>query len=344
MPTSSRGRIVPTMRAARIHSYGGPEVISVDSDAPEPTPRKGEVLVAVHATSVNPVDCKIRNGAFRAALRYELPRTLGMDVSGVVAGVGEGVTRWKVGDEVVGSPGPKTPGTYAELTVLPEGELGRKPKNLSHVEAASLPLAYLTAWQALVDKSHLESGERLLVQAGAGGVGTLAIQIGKHLGAWVATTCSPRNADLVKSLGADKVIDYTSEAWDAGGKDYDVVLDALSLRDARRARKVLKKGGRIVGISVGLPERVKKSGPVLGILGTGVALGCTIVGSRLRGVPARFFTRRADGSQLDHMAELCERGAIKPVIDRIYALADTAEAHRHSDSGRARGKIVIQVR
>ncbi|MFO0744782.1 MAG: NADP-dependent oxidoreductase [Myxococcota bacterium] len=332
------------MRAARIHSYGGPEVFSVDDDAPDPVAGPGQVLVQVHASSVNPVDCKIRNGAFRAALRYPLPRTLGMDVSGVVVGVGEGVARWKVGDEVVGSPGPKTPGTYAELTVLPEGELGRKPKNLSHVEAASLPLAFLTAWQALVDKSHLKAGERLLVQAGAGGVGSLAIQIGKHLGAYVATTCSARNTELVKSLGADRAIDYNAEQWDAGGKDFDVVLDALGLAEARKARKILKKGGRIVGISVGLPERVKKAGPVLGILGTGVALGCTIVGSRLRGVPSRFFTRKADGGQLDTMAELCESGALKPVIDSVYPLAQIAEAHRHSDSGRARGKIVIQVR
>lgn len=332
------------MRAARIHAYGGPEVLSVDADAPEPVAGPGEVLVAVHASSVNPIDCKIRAGAFRAALRYPLPRTLGMDVSGVVAAVGPGVSRWKVGDEVVSSPGPKTPGTYAELTVVPAHELGRKPKNLSHHEAASLPLAFLTAWQALVDKSHLAPGERLLVQAGAGGVGSLAIQIGRHLGATVAATCSERNFDLVRGLGADRVIDYRSERWDEGPREYDVVLDALGLSEARRARRVLKKGGRIVGISVGLPERAKKVGSLLGFLGTGFAIAGTVIGSRLRGVPTRFFTRRADGAQLDRMADLCEAGALRPVIDAVYPLDAIVEAHRHSDSGRARGKIVIAVR
>lgn len=332
------------MRAARIHSYGGPEVFSIDDDAPEPVAGRGEVLVAVHASSVNPIDCKIRQGAFRAALRYELPRVLGMDLSGVVVAVGDGVERWKIGDEVIASPGPKTPGTYAERTVVKAGELGRKPTNLTHEEAASLPLAFLTAWQALVDKSALKAGERLLVQAGAGGVGTVAIQIGKHLGAHVITTCSAANAELVRGLGADEVIDYRKEAWDEVATDVDVVLDALGLAEARKARKVLRKGGRIVGISVGLPERVKKAGPVLGILGTGVALACNVIGSRLHGVPSRFFTRRADGAQLDVLADLCERGAIRPVIDTVYPLAQIADAHRHSDSGRARGKIVIALR
>ncbi len=332
------------MRAARITAYGGPEVFSVADDAPEPVAGKGEVLVDVYASSVNPIDCKIRQGSLRAALRYPLPRTLGMDLSGVVAAVGEGVERWQVGDEVIASPGPKTPGTYAERTVVKAGELGRKPKNLTHGEAASLPLAFLTAWQALVDTSDLKAGERLLVQAGAGGVGTLAIQVGKHLGAFVVTTCSAANAELVKGLGADQVIDYRNEAWDQVATDVDVVLDALGLAEARKARKILRKGGRIVGISVGLPDRVKKVGPVLGLLGTGVAMACNIVGSRMHGVPSRFITRRPDGSQLDLLADLCEQGVIRPVIDTVYPLAQIADAHRHSDSGRARGKIVIAVR
>lgn len=314
------------------------------NDAPEPVAKKGQVLVEVHAASVNPIDAKIRGGALRAALRYPLPRTLGMDVSGVVRAVGEGVTRWQVGDEVMSSPGPRTPGTYAELTVVNAQELGRKPKNLSHQEAASLPLAFLTAWQALVDKSALKAGERVLIQAGAGGVGTLAIQIGKHLGAFVATTTSAANAELVKGLGADQVIDYRAEQWDAVASDFDVVLDALGLAEAKKARKVLRKGGRIAGISTGLPERVKKAGPVFGLLGTGIAMACNTIGSRLQGVPSRFFTRRADGAQLDLLADLCERGVIRPVIDTVYPLEQIVEAHRHIDSGRARGKLVIAVR
>ncbi|MBL8788773.1 MAG: NADP-dependent oxidoreductase [Deltaproteobacteria bacterium] len=331
------------MKAARIHAYGDPDVLQVD-DAPAPVAGKGQVLVDVFASSVNPIDCKIRKGVLRAGLRYDLPRTLGMDLSGVVAAVGEGVTRWKVGDEVIASPNPKTPGTYAEQSVVDDAELGRKPKNLTHAEAASLPLVFLTAWQALVDKAKLKAGERLLVQAGAGGVGTVAIQIGKHLGAHVLTTCSAKNADLVRSLGADDVIDYREVQWDAVAQHIDVVLDALGLPEARRAYKVMNKGGRIVGISTGLPERVAKAGPVLGLAGTGIAMGCAMLGSRLRGHPSWYITRKPDGSQLDHLADLCERGVIRPVIDTVYPLEQIAEAHRHSDSGRARGKLVIQVR
>jgi NADPH:quinone reductase-like Zn-dependent oxidoreductase len=333
------------MRAARIHAYGGPEVLSIDADVPEPTPGPGAVLVEVHATSVNPIDCKIRQGAFRAALRYRLPRTLGMDVSGVVVGVGAGVTRWKIGDAVIASPGPKTPGSYAELTTVRAGELGRKPANLSHVEAASLPLAYLTAWQALAVHGRVQRGERVLVQAGAGGVGTLAIQVAKHLGAWVATTCSAPNRALVSGLGADQVIDYRSEDYTEVLRDLDVVLDALGLDEVKRARKVVRRGGRIVGISVGLPERVARYGKVWGLIGTGFAMAQSVIGARMRsGVKARYFTRAPSGAQLDQLAELCEAGVIRPVVERVYPLAEIAEAHRHSDSGRARGKLVIAVR
>lgn len=316
----------------------------MDPDAPEPTPGPGEVLVAVHATSVNPIDCKIREGAFRAALRYRLPRTLGMDLSGVVAGVGARVTRWKVGDAVVASPGPKTPGSYAELTVVRQAELGRKPANLTHAEAASLPLAFLTAWQALVVHARLQRGEKVLVQAGAGGVGTLAIQLAKHLGAWVATTCSAPNRALVSGLGADRVIDYRSEDYTEVLRDLDVVLDALGLDEVRRARAVVRRGGRIVGISVGLPERVARYGKVWGLVGTGLAIAQTVIGSRVRsGVRTRFFTRVPSGAQLDQMAELCEAGVIRPVVERVYGLDEIGAAHRHSDSGRARGKLVIAL-
>ncbi len=333
------------MRAARVIAYGGPENLRVVDDAPVPQPNPNQVLIEVHASSVNPVDCKIRDGAFRAVLRYPLPHTLGMDVSGVVRAVGAKVTRWKVGDEVIGSPGPSTPGTYAEFTCMRDRELGRKPTNLSHAEAASLPLVFLTAWQGLVDTAHVRPGQKVLVQAGAGGVGTVAIQIAKHLGAYVATTCSAANAALVTSLGADRVIDYRHEAYDEVLADYDVVFDALGLDEARRARKIVRRGGKLVGIAVGLPERVAASGPVLGLLGTGVAVAGAMAGARLRaGVTSRFITKRADGAQLDHMAELCERGVIRPVIDTVYPLADIVAAHRHSDGGRTRGKVVVAVR
>jgi NADPH:quinone reductase-like Zn-dependent oxidoreductase len=338
------------VKAARIHAYGGPEVFSVDEvptlEAADLSPT--QVLVEVHASSVNPIDCKIRKGVLRAGLRYKLPRALGMDVSGAVLAVGDAVTRWQVGDEVFASPNPKTPGTYAERTIVEAGELGRKPKNLTHDEAASLPLVFLTAWQALVDKAKLQAGERVLIQAGAGGVGVVAIQIAKHLGATVITTCSQRNTDLVRALGADEVIDYRESSWEDVLADtkVDVVLDALGLADAKRAYKVMNKAARrprIVGISTGLPERVAKVGPVLGLAGTGIAMGCAMVGSRLRGISSWYITRKPLGSQLDHLADLCERGVIRPIIDTVYPLDRIAEAHAHSDSGRARGKLVVKV-
>lgn len=338
------------MRAARIHAYGGPEVFSVDQipdlEPSDLTPN--QVLVEVHASSVNPIDCKIRKGVLRAALRYELPRTLGMDVSGVVLAVGRSVTRYNVGDEVFASPNPKTPGTYAERTIVLADELGRKPKNLTHAEAASLPLVFLTAWQALVDKANIQAGERVLIQAGAGGVGTIAIQIARHLGATVITTCSSKNAELVRSLGAEEVIDYRESSWEDVLADtrVDVVLDALGLAEARRAYKVMNRSGRrprIVGISTGLPERVAKVGPVLGLAGTGLAMGCAMVGSRVRGISSWYITRKPLGAQLDLLADLCERGVIRPVIDTIYPLDQIAQAHAHSDASRARGKLVVKV-
>jgi len=332
------------MKAARIHAYGGPEVLRVE-DAPDPAPGPGQVLVEVHATSVNPVDTKIRKGVLRAGLRYKMPRILGLDVSGVVIGVGDGVTRWKVGDAVWSSPGPKPQGTYAEQVCVAEGELGRKPDNLSHEEAASLPLVALTAWQALFDTAKLQRGERVLVTAGSGGVGTVAIQLAKHAGAWVATTCSARNAELVTALGADRVVDYRSEDFVDVLSDLDVVLEALGPAEMRRARKALKKGGRLVGISTGLPDKVKRVGPTLGLVATGVTMARHKIGARFcAGVKSSFITRRPDGAQLDELAALCEAGAVRPVIDRVMPLDDIVAAHTYSETGRARGKIVIAVR
>jgi len=328
-----------------MHAYGGPDVVHCDHDAPVPAPGPKEVQIEVHASSVNPIDCKIRAGSLRGALRYDLPRTLGMDVSGVVSAVGTKVTRFKVGDAVVASPNPKTPGTWAEFTCVRESEAGRKPANLTHQEAAGLPLAFLTAWQALVDTAKLQPGERVLIQAGAGGVGTLAIQVAKHLGAYVITTCSARNADLVRSLGADEVIDYRATPWDEAVKDCDVVLDALGPAEAIKARKVVRRGGRIVGITTGLPERVVKSGPILGLIGTGCFMAKAMAGSRLKsGIRSRFITRKAIGAQLDVMAELCESGAIRPVVDSVFGLDDIQVALKLSDSGRARGKIILGIK
>ncbi|TNF27101.1 MAG: NADP-dependent oxidoreductase [Deltaproteobacteria bacterium] len=332
------------MKAARIHAYGGPEVLRVE-DAPEPVPGPKQVLVEVHATSVNPIDTKIRGGYLRAGLRYKLPRILGLDVSGVVRAVGAKVTGFRPGDAVWSSPGPKLEGTYAELVCVPEAELALKPTNLTHQEAAALPLVALTAWQALFDRGRLKAGDRVLVQAGSGGVGTVAIQLAKHAGAWVATTCSARNAELVTGLGADRVVDYTQEDYTQVLSDLDVVLDALGPAEMLRGRKIVKKGGHLVGITPDVPGHVQRSGPVLGLAATGLTITRHRLGGRwCAGIHASFVTRRPDGAQLAQLTEICEAGALRPVIDRVLPLDDIVEAHRYSETGRARGKIVIAVR
>ncbi len=332
------------MRAARIHGYGGPEVLRVDEiETPRPGPR--EVLIEVHAASVNPVDWKIRSGTHRAVIRYALPHTLGLDVSGVVVELGAEVTRFAVGDEVWSSPSHHGQGTYAEYVAIDERAVARKPARLSHGEAASIPLVGLTGWAALVSAARVEEGERVLVQAGSGGVGSFSIQLAAHLGARVATTCSARNVELVKRLGAEVVVDYTAEKFEEALTGYDVVLDTLGGEHRRRALGVLRAGGRLPTVVTDIPHNVSRFGPALGV---GVALTrlySFIAWTRLRhGVRVSVVMRPTDGEQLARIGELVERRAIEPVIDRVFPLADIAEAHRYSQTGRARGKIVIAVR
>ncbi|MCB9682154.1 MAG: NADP-dependent oxidoreductase [Alphaproteobacteria bacterium] len=332
------------MRAAILDAYGPPDVLVV-RDVPEPPPPgPGEVTVDVHATSVNPVDYKFRQGHYRRVVRYALPRVLGLDLSGVVSAVGPGVTRWQVGDAVYGSPQHDLPGTYAERTRVRAADLAAKPAALSHAEAASLPLVFETAWQALVDAGGLQAGEHCFVQAGSGGVGSIAIQIAKHRGATVSTTCSAANADLVTSLGADRVVDYRTEAFDAVLSDVDVCLDTIGVDSVRRARAVMRRGGRIVGITPNIPEHVTRWGPVLGFVALAGSLGTTVVGSALAGVRTRFLTLSPSGDTLAHAAALLDQGALRPVIDRVVPLDDIAEAHRYVETRRARGKVVIGIR
>ena len=326
----------------RIHEYGGPEVFRAD-DVERPTPGPREVLVRIHAAAVNPVDWKLRSGGQRNIVRYRLPWILGLDASGVVEAVGADVARFSVGDEVWSTPTHRRPGCYAEYTCIDEREAGHKPARLSHVEAASLPLVGLTAYQCLVESARLARGERVLVHAGAGGVGSFAIQLAKHLGAHVVTTCSARNADLVRSLGADEVIDYTKGNFADACDPVDVVLDTLGPTILEDNVRVCKTGGRIANISVDVPEHVARSGPVLGLFAVAADM------ARLMAVPfhrktirSRHVIKRSDGRQLDVIADLVDRGAIRPVIDRVLPMRDVAEAHRYGETNRARGKIVLE--
>ncbi|MCA9628670.1 MAG: NADP-dependent oxidoreductase [Myxococcales bacterium] len=332
------------MLAARIHAYGPPSVLQVEN-APEPVCGPRDVVIEVRASSVNPVDFKIRGGYQRGVIRYRLPWTLGLDVSGVVVEVGAKVKRFRVGDEVVSSPTHRRQGCYAEYVAIDESMVAKKAERLSHVQAASLPLVALTAWEALFAFGRLEPGQKVFVQAGAGGVGSVAIQLAKHFGAAeIAASCSTRNVELVRSLGATRIVDYTKEAYDDVLRGYDVVLDALGGEHKERAFAVLKPGGALASIVAGIPTATEKYGPNLGVLVAGWQMLSFSLRARLKGKRAANLMRKSDGELLGRIMNLAEDGAIEPLIDRTYPLEEISEAHRYAETGRARGKIVIQVR
>ena len=332
------------MRAIRMHGYGGPEVLQLEL-VPAPTPGPHDLRIGVHAAAINPVDFKIRSGAQRAVVWLSFPWTLGMDVSGEVLEVGAEVTRFKVGDQVVASPSHRRMGCYAEEVVVRADEVAFKPKSLSYVEAASLPLVTLTAWDALFGSMKVQRGQRVLIQAGAGGVGSVAIQLAKHLGAEVLTTCSAANVELVKKLGADVVIDYRSQDWREVARGCDAVLDSLGGEALPGAIATVKKGGRVACITPGLPEYSEKYGAALGLVVFGASIAWRIVAARLsRGVSLQLVTRKANGESLEALMKLVDGGVLRPLIDRVFPLGEAAEAHRYLETGRARGKVVLSVR
>lgn len=331
------------MRAARISRYGPPEVFSID-DVPVPRPGPHDVLIEVHAASVNPVDWKIRSGDQRALIHYRLPWTLGLDVSGRVTEVGRRVTRFRVGDEVYGSPTHRRPGTYADYVAVDERALALKPRRLTHFEAASIPLVGLTAWDALVVGGRLRAGDKALIHAGSGGVGTFAIQLAKALGAHVATTTSARNVELVRSLGADEIIDYREQRFDEVLNGYDFVLDAIGGQTRDRSLHILKRGGRLSTLVGGFPEETAKRGLVLGPVFALSQLASVTLRGAMRGVSVYHVLRESEGQMLDAVTRYIDEGAIRPVIDRVFPLEEIADAHAYSESERARGKIVIAVR
>ncbi len=332
------------MRAARLHEYGPPERLVVE-EVPDPTlERPTDVLVDVHAAAINPIDWKIRAGAQRGAIRLSLPWTLGMDFAGVVAEVGSGVTRVQVGDRVYGCQDHRRPGTYAERIAVAEGHLAAMPPALTFVEAASLPLVGMTSWQCLMPALTQQSRRRVFIQAGSGGVGTFAIQLARHHGAWVATTCSPRNHELVESLGADEVIDYRTRNWWEELSELDLVLDALGGTERDRALAATRRGGRVASIVSGLPGNTTRYGPNLGVLATGAGIAGFRLRGLLAGIDAATVLMRTRADELEAIAALVEGGAIRPVVDRTFPLDQVAEAHAYGETGRIRGKVVVETR
>lgn len=311
----------------------------------EPEPGINDVLVKVHASSVNVLDSKIAKGEFKLILPYSFPLIMGNDLAGVVVRVGSGVHHFKPGDEVYARPPESRIGTFAELIAVEQSALALKPKNLTMEQAASLPLVALTAWQVLVETARLKKGQKIFIQAGSGGVGTIAIQLAKHLGAFVATTTSTNNVDWVKALGADVVIDYKQQNFENVLRDYDVVLNSLGPVELEKSLSILKPGGQLISIS-GPPtaEFAKEQklfwglGWVMRLLSSGIRRK-----ARKKDVRYAFVFMRASGAQLEKITALVESGVITPVIDRAFPFESTAEALSHVERGRAKGKVVVKL-
>jgi len=330
------------MRAAFVTAYGRPvEVREITT----PSARPGEVVVRVHAASVNPLDYKMRDGKLRMVTRGELPLVLGSDFSGVVEARGAGVDDWTIGDEVYGFVGAGVGGCFAEQLVVRAHHIARKPANLSHVEAAAIPLVGLTAWQALVDQADLQKRQKLLVLGGSGGVGSMAVQIGVARGAWVSATCSDRNVDYVCDLGADMAIDYEHASLTRLVPRRHVVFDTVGGKWLAKAFKLVREGGTVVTITAiptadglaafGAPSWVQAVGTVANFV------------SSLRASAAEcaylVHSVRPDAAGLHNLRELAEAGRIKPHLARVLGLDDVEEALSISRSRRVRGKLVIDV-
>jgi NADPH:quinone reductase-like Zn-dependent oxidoreductase len=332
------------MRAILAEQYGGPEVLQVVDDLPIPKVGPNGVLVRVHASSVNPVDWKLRRGLLAPVRPVRFPAIWGCDLSGVVTEAGSAVTLFKPGNEVFGFKDGYVAGTYrgsyAEYVVVPERSLARKPRNLTHEQAASIPLAALTAWQALLNHGKLRPQQRVLVHAGAGGVGSVAIQIAKAFGAFVAATAGTRNQELLRELGADQPVDYTREKIESLRPRFDLILDGVGHSVWSASFRALRPGGRLVTLAIPIPEQASTK---LRFFATAI-LG--IAGGTLRGLTGgkRLLLTQVKprGGELEKITALIEAGKIQPVIEKVFPLEQIADAHRLSETGHVRGKLVIR--
>ena len=305
------------MKAIRIHEYGGPEVLAL-VEMQRPTPGPDEVLIKVQAAAVNPIDWKLRAGHMKDIFPVTFPSTLGWDISGTVEEAGADVTRFKRGDEVYAL---LEGGGYAEYATANETVVARKPRTLDHVPAAAVPVAGLTAWQALFEVAQLSAGQKVLIHAAAGGVGNFAVQFAKASGAYVIGTASSRNQAFLRELGVDKAVDYQETRFEDVVRDVDIVLDTIGGDTLERSFQVLKKGGILVSlVQPPSPESAKKYG-----------------------VRALFYGAHANASDLAEIAQLIDDGKVKPVVETVLPLAEARRAHELSQSGHARGKIVLKT-
>lgn len=316
-----------SMHAVVQHRFGGPEVLQLEQ-VPRPEPLPTEVLVRVEAAGVNPVDWKTRSGAGMAKVLGEPPFTLGWDVCGVVEEVGFGVTTLRPGDEVFGMPWfPRAAGAYAEYVTAPSRQFARKPTTIGHEQAAAVPLAALTAWQALADTAGLRSGQRVLIHAAAGGVGHLAVQFAKRHGAHVVATASSANHDWLTKLGTDEVVDYTAVRFEEVISDVDVVLDLVGDRHdntSTRSLRVLRRGGLIVAVPSGASPELSAAADAQGLRSTS-------------------FLVEPDGPALTQIAALIDAGDVEVEVEDLFPLGSAGLAHTRGETGRTRGKLVLHV-
>jgi NADPH:quinone reductase-like Zn-dependent oxidoreductase len=309
-----------TMKAVRIHAFGGPEVL-VYEDAPRPSPGHAEVLIRIYAAGVNPGDWKVREGYFREMINHSLPLIPGWDLSGVVETPGAGVAGFKKGDEVYSRPDIARDGAYAEFIVVKEPEVVFKPKSIDHIHAAAIPLAALTAWQALFGAAQLKPRQSVLMHAAAGGVGSFAVQLAKWKGAHVIGTASGRNQDFVRGLGADEAVNYEKTRFEDVVRNVDVVLDAVGGDVQKRSWKVLKKGGILVSI---ISESTGEE-------------------ASAQGVRQAFVSAQPHAGQLAEIAKLVDSGKLKAIVETVLPLSQARRAHELIQTGHTQGKIVLRV-
>lgn len=333
------------MKALIFKHYGKADQLTF-ADLPRPTPKPNEILVQVHAAGLNPIDNMIPKGTFKPILRFQLPATLGSDLAGVVVEAGSRVTRFKPGDEIFASIFDLGTGALAEFAVVPETAAALKPPNLNFVQAASLPMVALTSWQALKERVRLKPGQKVFIPAGAGGIGTFAIQLAKYLGAKVGTTTSSGNVDLVRSLGADVVIDYSKQPVETVLQDYDAVLGTIKGDAIEKSLGILKRGSAVVSL-VGPPDAAFARARGMNFFMVflfGMLSRKIIRGAGKRGAEYSFLFVHPDGNQLSQIGEILEAGDIRPVIDKVFPLAQAKEALAYLAKGRAKGKVVVQIR
>ncbi|WP_186575919.1 NADP-dependent oxidoreductase [Aquibacillus kalidii] len=312
------------MKAIVIDQYGGKDLLT-EREISVPAINENQVLVELHATSINPIDWKLREGYLKQALPFEFPIVLGWDLAGVVKAIGDKVQSFKIGDEVYARPATTRMGTYAEFAAVDEELLATKPNNLSFEEAASVPLAGLTAWQCLVDFGNIQKGDKVLVHAGAGGVGTFAIQIAKYYGAYVATTVSGKNIELAERLGADLVINYQEQDFSTLLEDYDLVVDTLGGVIQEKSFSILKKGGKLASIVQNPSEEIQQ---------------------KYEEIDSKLIWLNPNGKQLGELGALIEDGYVQPIVGTVFPFSEQGlkDAHELSETHHAKGKIVISIK